>query len=146
MNNNQKYNHVRFLKVGKSTMAEEVLILAEDANNVYFIRTNELDEIDRIRMASILDKRNASHYPLWDLLDQTTLGNGKNALEYFHQLAYVQNSEGELSRPGKAFGVGVRNRIQQSTQATSAEAVNVLEAAEEVARRRPGRPPKTNNA
>ena len=154
MYNNQRYEHIKYMRVGKSTMVEEVLILAEDVSNVYFIRTNELDEVDRTRVRSILGKRNANNFPLWDLLDQTTLGNGKNALEYFHQLAYVQNAEGDVSRPGKGFGV-TRRKVQPAAAPQSAakptasagvvnESVDVLKAAETVERKGRGRPPKAN--
>jgi hypothetical protein len=41
--------------------------------------------------------RHADKYELWDLLSQSTLSNGKNALDYFHQLTKVEHGQGAVT-------------------------------------------------
>jgi hypothetical protein len=156
------YNHLRRVRVGKSSFEEEVLVIAEDRSNgdIYYVRVNELDHVDRQRAIQVLGKRDANQYPLWDLLDQTTFKNGVNALEYFHQLTYVMNRQGDVTRPGKGTGSIYRNVqqpvakavVQQARQQQPAQVVNegvetgdvdVVVAAQAVAARKAGRPKKT---
>jgi hypothetical protein len=66
---------------------------------VFFFKTNNLDSIDRQRLAGILADRNARSFELWDLMSQRTLGNGMNALAYFHQLVKVLSPQGKIIDP-----------------------------------------------
>lgn len=91
-----QFPHTEWVDLLNNGVAVEVIVMKRDQRNgdLYFIRTDYLDEIDRRRILQILKKRDADKYPLWDLLDNTTLGNGENALEYFHQLVRVVTESG----------------------------------------------------
>ena len=123
-----QFPHTEWVDLLNNGVAIEVIVMKRDQRNgdLYFIRTDYLDDIDRRRILQILKKRDADKYPLWDLLDNTTLGNGENALEYFHQLVRVVTESGEILTP--SYG---RTGI-----------ANVSNPMEAQPKRGPGRPPK----
>lgn len=103
--------HVGWVDLEDNGVGVEVIVVKQDRSNgdLYFIKTEELDEVDRRRMFTILQKRDAIKYPLWDLLDNTTLGNGENALEFFHQLVKVKTASGQTLIPGQGRkGIALR--------------------------------------
>lgn len=102
-----KYQHVRNIDLKKDGVVHEILVIKEDPYNgdIYFIKTGDLDPIDRKRFLKILRRRDASNYPLWDLLSQVTLQNGCNALETYHQLVMNRLTTGKIVPPGKGTGV-----------------------------------------
>lgn len=109
----QVYNHYRAMDIYGNGIGYNVLIIKEDANgDVYFIREEDLDGIDLKRMAHILNRRDANTTALWDVMDQVTLKNGVNALEYFHQLVQVRTSSGQLISPS-ATRRGLRGQPMQ---------------------------------
>lgn len=92
--------HIRFLDLENNGIFTECAILKEDAQgNITFIDITKLDDIDKTRISKIVQGRNATSFELWDLMSQTTLNNGMNALEYFHQLAKVISPEGIIFKP-----------------------------------------------
>jgi hypothetical protein len=123
------FPHLRMIDLYRDGILYECAIVKEDKNNgdVFFIRIDHLDEIDRGRLRMILTKRNAATTALWDLMDQTALPNGMNALEFFHQFVKVRTQAGKIfnPQPGRQ-GAG---RVQQR--------VNINEQ-----QKRAGRPPK----
>jgi len=101
----RKYEHVQFLDLNGNGLETEVVVLKEERNgDKYFIKTDTLDEIDLDRLRGILAKRDAHFYPLWDLMSQTMLKNGMNALVYFNQLVKVKTAAGPIVRPGNPRG------------------------------------------
>ena len=115
--------HVEWVDLDGNGVAVEVVVVKRDkgTNDLYFIKTEELDDIDRRRLTTILQKRDAGKYELWDLLDNSTLGNGENALEFFHQLVRVRTDSGQILIPGAG-----RHGIKMVPE-----------------KRSPGRPPKS---
>ena len=93
--------HVEWVDLEENGVAIEVIVVKRDPrnNDLYYIKTEEMDDIDRRRMTQILQKRDAGKYELWDLLSNTVLGNGENALEFFHQLVKVRTDSGQTLRP-----------------------------------------------
>ena len=105
--------HVRWVDLTENGTLTEVAIVREDENgNIYFFELNKLDQIDRQRFFNIITKRHAPQFPLWDLLSQHTLGNGMNALDYFHQLVKIQTASGSIIDP-KTGVIGVRQGTVQ---------------------------------
>jgi hypothetical protein len=102
------FPHVEWMDLNNNGTITEVAVVRKDGNgNVYFFELNKLDAIDRQRLFNIISKRHAPQFQLWDLLSQHTLGNGMNALDYFHQLVKIQTPSGSIIDP-KAGVVGVR--------------------------------------
>lgn len=90
-----KYPHIEFLDIEQNGQLRECAILRrDDYGNVFFFPIASLDRIDKKRLADLLRHPNVNLIPLWDLMSQQTLGNGMNALEYFHQLTRVLTING----------------------------------------------------
>ena len=64
---------------------------------IYYIDVALLDNVDKGRIKAIVTSTHADKYEMWDLLSQNTLNNGKNALDYFHQLARSVNGPGAIN-------------------------------------------------
>jgi len=95
-----EYAHIEWLELNADGILHECAIMNRDRNgNVLFFKTNDLDEIDKRRLAGILMDRNAKSFALWDLCAQKTLGNGMNALAYFHQLVRQLTPNGKVIDP-----------------------------------------------
>lgn len=65
--------------------------------SVYYIDVALLDTTDKGRLKGIITNRHADKYELWDIMSQVTLSNGKNALDYFHQLTRVEHGKGAIN-------------------------------------------------
>lgn len=144
----KNYKHYVSMDLYGNGIGYNVVIVKEDENtgDVYFIKEEDLDEYDRKRMRQILSKRDAEKYPLWDLMSQTTLKNGVNALQYFHQLVQVRTSSGQIIPPSSTRG-GLRPRpvSQQRPQKFEQKAPakeEKAEASSQPKKKGPGRPPK----
>lgn len=92
-------HHLEWLDLSGNGTLTECAIMKEERGNIFHIQLTHLDDIDKKRLVSILSSRNASTMELWDLMMQVTLGNGINALDYFHQLVKVITPSGEIMDP-----------------------------------------------
>jgi hypothetical protein len=143
----QQYRHYVSMDLYGNGVAYDVLIVNEDKSNgdVYFIKVEDLDDIDRKRVRQILTKRNANTMPLWDVMSQVTLKNGMNALEYFHQLVKIKTKSGQIISPSASRrGMGIARRaIQPQKEAKAPPKDGSSESAPK--KRGPGRPPKNSS-
>lgn len=102
--------HIEWLDLKNNGLMVECAIMKKDQQgNIYYFELGHLDSIDKGRMARILRSRNANNFPLWDLMSQTTLNNGVNALTYFHQLVKIISPDGIVYTP-KGGVVGTERR------------------------------------
>ena len=72
-------------------------------------------------------------YELWDLMSNVTLGNGVNALSFFHQVAKIITASGKVMRPSTSvMGVaGIRKVAPSPTEVKqAAEVAKTAEVAE----------------
>lgn len=96
-------NHVYFLDIQGDGRLREVAVvkMVKDhtgaIQTIYYIDIQLLDMVDKGRLKSIITSTHADKYELWDLLSQQTLNNGKNALDYFHQLTRSLNGPGAIN-------------------------------------------------
>ena len=93
--------HIEWIDLHNDGILHECAIMRRDyrTGNILYFKTNDLDEIDKRRLANVLQDRNARNFELWDLLSQRTLGNGCNALQYFHQLVKQFTPNGKILDP-----------------------------------------------
>lgn len=115
--------HVRFVDLYNDGMTYEVIVMKEIPNgDLFYIRTDHLDAIDKDRALTILSKRDAGRYPAWDLFDQRTLPNGVNALVYFHQYVKARTVSGVhyTPQPGRV-GAQTLSRPPEQKKATKKE-------------------------
>ncbi len=112
--------HIEWLDIERNGVLHEIAVMKrDDTGTVHFIRVEDLDQIDRKRLLQIVTDRNARNFPLWDLMAQRTLGNGMNALEYFHQLVKVQAPSGEIFAPSLTRrGVALPGALTQRPRAS----------------------------
>jgi hypothetical protein len=72
-----------------------------------------LDTVDKGRLKGIVLGRHSDKYELWDLMAQTMLSNGKNALDYFHQMVRIERGAGAVNT---SLGGGLADvRIENNT-------------------------------
>jgi hypothetical protein len=89
------FPHIWWLDLdGNGSLTECAVMKVFPSGDVNFIPVAQLDNIDKERLIKIINNRNADMYELWDLMSQITLGNGKNALEYFSQLVRARTASG----------------------------------------------------
>lgn len=146
--------HVTLIDLFNNGIDYEVIVLKHNKVNgdVFFIRTDYLDDIDRNRAGMILSRRDAARYEAWDLFAQITLANGVNALEYFHQFVKVKTRSGEIMAPNLYRTGSVSRRMSPDarpmrTEADAQESRQTSHAAPDSASQAPrkaGRPPKAN--
>lgn len=99
----KEFKHVQYLDLyGNGVLKEAVVVKTEVNGDKHFIQTDLLDVIDLERLRHILDKRDSNLYPMWDLMSQTMLRNGMNALEYFDQLVLIKTAAGPIIRRSNA--------------------------------------------
>ena len=112
------YAHVEWLDLKNDGILVECAIMKRDPEgNIYHFQIAPLDHIDKKRLRNIVTNRNAGTFPLWDLMQNVTLGNGINALEYFHQLVKVKTPQGAIIDPMPGRRGASAGRTQQQVDA-----------------------------
>lgn len=114
-----EHSHIEWLELHGDGVLHECAIMREDSTgSKLFLKVNDLDEIDRRRLAGILGDRNARRTELWDLMAQRTLGNGINSLVYFHQLVKMITPNGKILdlKSGQAGFVAPTGTINTATK------------------------------
>lgn len=98
----RQFPHIAAADLYGRDVSTEIAVMAIDGRNgdLYFIRLDHLDPIDIKRLKQIILSRDSARYALWDLMDQKTLANGVNALEFFNQFVMVRTVGGEIMKPG----------------------------------------------
>lgn len=101
INDDGRYREIALIKMAKGIDGTVAAI--------HYIDIALLDNVDKGRIKAIITNVHANKYELWDLMSQNTLNNGKNALDYFHQLVKVVNGPGAIntSMGGGLAGVQV---------------------------------------
>jgi hypothetical protein len=112
--NSNEYHHVKWIELKPGQLTECAVLKVDEYGNMYHFPIADLDMIDRRRLLKILTDRHAASMELWDLMSQKTLGNGMNALNYFHQLVKIVTPEGKIINPragviGRSAGTRATN-------------------------------------
>lgn len=103
-----QFPHIQWIDIkGRGIMVECAVMKTDSHGNMYYFELGMLDAIDKQRIARIVQSRNALTMELWDLMSNTTLNNGANALQYFHQLVKIISASGvEYSPRAGSIGTG----------------------------------------
>ena len=84
-------------------MQREVIVMKKwNDGTIYFIDPNHLDAIDRKRMLRALGRANKVGVELWTVLKDTSLSNGANGLDFFHQYVQTYRPTGAVRAPDAA--------------------------------------------
>lgn len=126
-----KWPHTKWIDLKNDGVMNECAVLKEDGfGNIYYIEIPALDAIDKDRIGRMIGGPRAREIPLWETMAQTTLRNGMNGLDYFHQLVKVITPEGVIMNPRVgAVGTGKIDTVLPKVQGDQlvAEAVNPSE-------------------
>lgn len=92
------FQHVFLVDINDDGQLREVAVVKEEANGtLYYVDIMSLDNFDKGRLKKIVTNQHADKYPLWELMAQETLSNGKNGLDYFHQLVKVKHGKNHVN-------------------------------------------------
>lgn len=105
-----RYPHVGWVDLEGDGILTEIAIMANNPGGLSFIKLNALDVIDKQRLLRVITNRNTHLYELWDLMSNITLGNGMNALEYFHQYVKVLTPSGKVITPSEGRRGAANNK------------------------------------
>lgn len=105
--------HVFHIDVNDNGQFREVAVVKEWPNgSLSYIDVGLIDQVDRGRLKKVLTGGHADKYPLWELLSMERLSNGKNGLDYFHQMVRTKKAPGHVDNlmtgGGSLFDPGVR--------------------------------------
>jgi hypothetical protein len=92
------YKFIEWLPVNGPDFLQECAVLKRFNNGeISFVPLASLDKIDMARLKSIITSRSSQlHNELYNLLAEQFLGNGENALSYYHQLAKILSPNGQV--------------------------------------------------
>ena len=77
--------HVFLCDVDDSGLLKEVALVKKFKDGtIYYIEVDSLHLVDKGRLKKIVTSQHADKYELWELMSQSKLSNGLNALEFFH--------------------------------------------------------------
>lgn len=129
-----KYPHIGWVDIEGKGILTEIAIVKNGPTGLFFIRLNRLDAIDKQRLFRIISNRNSNMYELWDLMSNITIGNGANALDYFHQHVKCLTPQGSVISPsmGRIGAPDVTGMIRVAQQKTQQAEQQVNEAAPQV--------------
>ena len=117
-------NHIFYFDVENDGRLREVAVVkaakASDGSvqSVYYVDIALLDNVDKGRLKALVTGQHADKYELWDLMSQQQLNNGKNALDYFHQLVKTVHGPGATNT---ALGGGLMGVKAESSSMIGAE-------------------------
>ncbi|AVH85375.1 hypothetical protein RsoM2USA_447 [Ralstonia phage RsoM2USA] len=92
--------HVDYVDVNDDGVKEEIAVVKRwEDGSIAYIEVQGLDYIDKGRLKSIITGPHSDKYELFELMSQTTLRNGMNALDYFHEhLIKIKRAPGSIDR------------------------------------------------
>ncbi len=80
-----KLPHVFLCDIDDSGLLKEIAVVKQFKDGtLYYIEIDPLHQIDKARLKKIVSSPHADKYELWELLAQSKLSNGMNALDFFH--------------------------------------------------------------
>jgi hypothetical protein len=78
-------HHIFLCDVDDSGLLKEIMLVKKFKDgSIYYIEIDPLHNIDKGRIKKIVTSQHADKYEGWELLSQTRLSNGMNALDFFH--------------------------------------------------------------
>ena len=77
--------HVYLCDIDDSGLLKEILVVKKFKDGtIYYVDIDPLHSIDKGRIKKIVSSQHADKYECWELLSQSKLSNGMNALDFFH--------------------------------------------------------------
>jgi len=77
--------HIFLCDIDESGLLKEIALVKKFKDGtMYYIEIDSLHLVDKGRLKKIVTSQHADKYELWELMMQSKLSNGLNALEFFH--------------------------------------------------------------
>ena len=77
--------HIFLCDVDDSGLLKEIAVVKRFKDgSIYYLEIDALHAIDKSRIKKIVTSQHADKYELWELMSQSRLSNGMNALDFFH--------------------------------------------------------------
>jgi len=115
------FRHIKWVELKPGIMTECAVMKEDEYGNIYYFEIAKLDQTDKQRLFRLITNRHSANFALWDLMSQHTLGNGMNALVYFHQLVKIITPDGIINDP-RAGRIGLGSKQGQQQVAPAADA------------------------
>lgn len=113
------FRHIEWIELHADGVLHECAVMRRDSQgSILFIEINNLDDVDKRRLVEILMTRNADKMELWELMEQKVLGNGINALKYFHQLVKIITPSGKILDPRQGV-MGIQTGVKKTDEAAA---------------------------
>lgn len=115
--------HVYFIDWADTGILREMAVLKEfDDGTIHAVDVALLHPIDKARLKKIITSVHADKYELWELMSQSRLPNGLNALDYFvKNFLKVKQPKGAFAGSGLAYAGTERLTELEGTQAQVAQ-------------------------
>lgn len=117
--------HIFLCDVEDSGLLKEIAVVKQFKDGtIYYIDIDPLHPIDKARIKKIVSSQHADKYELWDLMSQSKLSNGMNALDFFHSnCVKIKRPKGARASSSGLESVGIA-----ADKMIGAEFVNPAEA------------------
>ena len=122
-------HHIYECDIDDSGLLRQIALLKKFKDgSICYIDVAPLHDIDKRRIKKIITSQHADKYELWELMSQSKLNNGMNALDFFHtNFAKVKRPLGaKASGPADTLesvsGAGVSDTMIGSNFVNPAEA------------------------
>ena len=128
-----KLNHIFLCDIDDTGLLKEIAVVKKTADgSIFYIDIDPLHPIDKARIKKIVMSPHADKYELWDLMSQSRLSNGMNALDFFHSnCVKVKRPKGARAATGSLADVGLANDKMIGSDFTNPAEVNMDTATKE---------------
>lgn len=118
--------HIFLCDVDDSGLLKEILVVKQFKDgSIYYVEVQTLHQIDQSRIKRMVTSQHADKMEAWDLLSQTKLSNGMNALDFFH----TNNVKVKRPRGARASSSSLESiQAYASDKVIGSEFVNPAEA------------------
>lgn len=116
-----KLPHVFLCDIDDTGLLKEIAVVKKTADgSIFYIDIDPLHQIDKARLKKIVSSPHADKYELWDLMSQSRLSNGMNALDFFHSnCVKVKRPKGAIATTGSLADVPMANDKMIGTDFTN---------------------------
>lgn len=119
--------HVFLCDVDDSGLLKEIAVVKKFKDgSIYYIDIDPLYAIDKSRIKKIVSSPHADKYELWELMSQSKLSNGMNALDFFHtNCVKVKRVKGGRANTGSLSDVSLASDKMIGVDFTNPAEVNL---------------------
>lgn len=128
-----RLNHIFLCDIDDTGLLREIAVVKKTADgSIFYIDIEPLHQIDKARLKKIVSSPHADKYELWDLMSQSRLSNGMNALDFFHSnCVKVKRPKGAVSTTSSIADVPLSNDRMVGSDFTNPAEANMDRATKE---------------